>query len=384
MEVSERAGHLELQRIEPEPFYAFVPAPLPPKPPLNIDFELQELTEKANRALGRLDGITLLLPDPSLFLYMYVRKEAVFSSQIEGTQSSISDLLIYETKSVPGVPLDDVKEVSNYIAAMDHGLSRAKSGFPLSLRLIREMHEILLRGARGATKNPGEFRRSQNWVGGTRPGNAQFVPPPAHEVMNCLSDFEKFMHDEPVSFPLLIKAGLAHVQFETIHPFLDGNGRIGRLLITLMLCVEGALSEPLLYLSLYFKKNRSTYYDYLDRVRKGGDWEGWLKFYLTGIIEVAAEATNTTTRLNDLFNSDRLKIQNLKRAAPSAFAVFELLKQKAVISIQQAEKELGLTKPTVASALSNLIGLGIVDEVTGKQRDRRFLYARYLSILSED
>lgn len=384
MKVSERAGRLELQRVEPKPFYAFIPASLPPNPSLDIGLELQDLLEKANRGLGRLDGITLLLPDTLLFLYMYVRKEAVLSSQIEGTQSSISDLLIYETKGVPGVPIDDVKEVSNYIAAMDHGLSRVKGGFPLSLRLIREMHGILLRGSRGATKNPGEFRRSQNWVGGSRPGNAQFVPPPANEVMNCLSDFEKYLHDEPVKFPLLIKAGLAHVQFESIHPFLDGNGRIGRLLITLMLCIGGALSEPLLYLSLFFKQNRSTYYDYLERVRTDGDWEGWLKFYLTGIAEVSEEASKTARQIIELFKGDHLKIQSMKKAAPSAFSVFEILKQKAVISIPQAEKDLRLTRPTIASALANLIKLGIVKEITGKQRDRRFVYENYLSILSKD
>jgi len=234
--------------------------------------------EKANRALGRLDGMTLLLPDASLFLYFYVRKEALLSSQIEGTQSSFNDLLLYESDETPGVPLDDVREVSNYVAAMDHGLSRLRGGFPLSLRLIREIHEILLSKGRGSDKGPGEFRRTQNWVGGTRPGTANFVPPPPESLMDCLGALEKFLHNDPVPTPLLIKAALAHVQFETIHPFLDGNGRLGRLLITFLLCAEGALTEPILYLSLYFKTHRSQYYDWLQKVRIDGDWEGWLGF----------------------------------------------------------------------------------------------------------
>ena len=231
-----------------ESYRAFLPAPLPPSPPLQLDEEHHDLMEKANRALGRLDGMTLLLPDASLFLYFYVRKEALLSSQIEGTQSSFNDLLLYESEEVPGVPLDDVREVSNYVAAMSHGLNRLRGGFPLSLRLIREIHEILLAKGRGSNNEPGEFRRSQNWIGGTRPGNVAFVPPPPETLQESLGALERFLHNDPVFTPLLIKAALAHVQFETIHPFLDGNGRLGRLLITFLLCAEGAIAEPILYL----------------------------------------------------------------------------------------------------------------------------------------
>ncbi len=246
-------GDYILSTTMPETFLAFVPRPLPPVPPLQLDGNLYDLIERANRALGRLDGVTTLLPEPSLFLYFYVRKEALLSSQIEGTQSSFSDLLLYEIEEAPGVPLDDVQEVSRYVAALNHGLARLREGFPLSLRLIREIHQVLLSEGRGSERTPGEFRRTQNWVAGTRPGNALFVPPPPTEVMSCLGAMEKFLHDQPVRTPVLIKAALSHVQFETIHPFLDGNGRLGRLLITFLLCAEGALSEPLLYLSLYFK-----------------------------------------------------------------------------------------------------------------------------------
>ena len=263
-----------------ESYRAFLPAPLPPSPPLRLDEEHHDLMEKANRALGRLDGMTLLLPDPSLFLYFYVRKEALLSSQIEGTQSSFNDLLLYESEEVPGVPLDDVQEVSSYVAAMTYGLDRLRGGFPLSLRLIREIHEILLAKGRGSNKEPGEFRRSQNWIGGTRPGNAAFVPPPPETLQDSLGSLERFLHNDPVFTPLLIKAALAHVQFETIHPFLDGNGRLGRLLITFLLCAEGAITEPILYLSLYFKTHRQEYYDWLQKVRSEGNWEGWLKFFL--------------------------------------------------------------------------------------------------------
>ena len=256
---------------------AFVPHLLPPDPPLVLDAEIQELVEKAMLALGRLDGLTTALPDPTLFLYSYIRKEAVLSSQIEGTQSSLSDLLLFEVEGVSGVPLDDVQEVSNYVAAMSYGLKRLEE-LPLSLRLLKEIHGVLLAKGRGSKQEPGEFRRSQNWVGGTRPGNAKFVPPPADHLLECLGALEKFLHNDPVKTPLLIKAALAHVQFETIHPFLDGNGRLGRLLITFLFCAEGTLSEPLLYLSLYFKQYREQYYDLLQSVRLTGDWEAWLRF----------------------------------------------------------------------------------------------------------
>ena len=269
-------------------YEAYVPAPLPPVPPLEIDAELADLHEKANRAIGRLDGLASLLPDTQLFIYLYVRKEALLSSQIEGTQSSLSDRLMYESDEVPGVPVDDVQEVSCYVAAMEYGLKRIREGFPLSLRLIREVHGELLHSGRGAGKQPGEFRQSQNWLGGGRPSLATFVPPPPEKLMECLDSFEKFLHLSPAPAPLLIKAAMAHVQFETIHPFLDGNGRLGRLLITLLLCSEGALAEPILYLSLYFKTYRRDYYEWLQRVREQGDWEGWIKFFLQGVIDTAS------------------------------------------------------------------------------------------------
>ncbi len=367
-----------------ESFRAFVPNPLPPAPPLRLEDRDHDLIEKANRALGRLDGITTLLPDVSLFLYFYVRKEAVLSSQIEGTQSSFSDLLMHEEHLAPGVPLDDVQEVSNYVAAMNHGLKRLREdNFPLSLRLIREMHEVLLAKGRGSDKAPGQFRRSQNWLGGTRPGNARFVPPPPDRVAECMSDLEKFLHDQPQRTPALIKAALAHVQFETIHPFLDGNGRLGRLLITLILCAEGAIQQPLLYLSLFFKQHRMEYYDRLDAVRLKGDWLGWLRFFLEGVRETARQAADTAGRILSLFDEDRRKVENLGRKAVSAHRVHDLLQRHPITTIRSATKQLNLTAPTVRSAIESLEQLGIVREITGKQRDRIYVYDRYVKILDE-
>ena len=362
---------------------AFIPPPLPPKPPLQLDEKHYDLMERANRALGRLDGVTALLPDTSLFLYFYVRKEALLSSQIEGTQSSFSDLLLFESKETPGVPIEDVQEVSNYVAAMRHGLKRIRGGFPLSLRLIREIHEILLSKGRGADKTPGEFRRSQNWVGGTRPSNALFVPPPPEKIIDLMGDLEKFLHDEPVRMPLLIKAALIHVQFETIHPFLDGNGRLGRLLITFLLCTEGALSEPILYLSLYFKTHRQEYYDLLQKVRTDGIWEQWLEFFLTGILETAEQATSAAKSILKLFEKDRAKIETLGRPAGSALRVHQFMQNKPIISVTMAAKALGVTEPTVRSSLAHLEKLRIVREMTGRQRNRLFVYDKYLDILDE-
>jgi len=269
-------------------------------------------------ALGRLDGVRAIAPDTSLFLYMYVRKEALLSSQIEGTQSSLSDLLLYENDEAPGAPIDDVEEVSTYVAALNHGLQRMTGGFPLSTRLIREMHGILLATGRGSTKQPGEFRSSQNWIGGTRPGNALFVPPPPSDVPDLMSDLERFLHEPTSGLPAIVKAGLAHVQFETIHPFLDGNGRLGRLLITLYLCTEGILQEPLLYVSLYLKANRATYYDLLQEVRTEGRWEVWLEFFLKGVRDVASQAHDAAREISRLFADDLEKTKSLGRAAPTA------------------------------------------------------------------
>jgi Fic family protein len=361
-----------------EPCHAFVPAPLPPIPAVTWD---ASLFQRASVAVGRLSGVTSLLPDPYLFLYSYIRKEAVLSSQIEGTQSTLSELLLFENDFVAGVPIDDVQEVSSYVAAVDHGLQRLREGFPLSMRLLREIHGVLLAKGRGAEKQPGEFRRSQNWIGGSRPGNALFVPPPPEQVGECLGSLEKFLHDE--NTPSLIRAALAHVQFETIHPFLDGNGRIGRLLITLLLCHDGVLPAPMLYLSLYLKQKRATYYELLQRVREVGDWEIWLNFFLQGIAETAEQAAETVGRLLRLFEADRVRIYKLGRSAGSAPRVHEFLQKQPVASSMRLVKELSLSKPTANAALMQLVQLGIITEITGQQRNRVFAYKDYLRILSE-
>jgi Fic family protein len=372
-------GEVLRRRTGEEEFQLFVPRSLPLLP----DTEISDLLEMANRALGRIDGLATLLPDRSLFLYFYVRKEAVLSSQIEGTQSSISELLLYESEGAQGTPFDDVREVSRYVSALDHGLARIREGFPLSLRLIREIHAVLLSDGRGSEKTPGEFRRSQNWVGGTRPGNALYVPPPPEEVIPCMGALEKYLHDDPVRTPTLLKAALSHVQFETIHPFLDGNGRVGRLLITLILCAEGALSEPLLYLSLYFKENRQEYYDLLQRVRIEGDWESWLRFFLTGVVATAEQATTTARRILDLFDRDRERIATLGRAPASLLRVHDFLRRTPLAGAPQISKALRISAPTVATALARLGELGIVRERSGRKWGRLYAYGEYLSILGE-
>src|SRR5690606_9743653 len=342
---------------------AFVPPPLPPEPPIDV-LALLERLSLAERALGRLDGITMLLPRQELFLYMYVRKEAVLSSQIEGTQSTLTDLLRFETEAQTGQPVDDIREVSNYVDAMMYGLERLKD-LPLSLRLIREMHGRLLQGGRGGSKNPGAFRQSQNWIGGTRPGNALFVPPPVTELDACLTALEAFMHEDQSRLPAIIKAGLLHVQFETIHPFLDGNGRIGRLLVTLYLCVHGALRRPLLYLSLYLKTHRADYYRLLQEVRERGAWESWLEFFLDGVAETANQAFDAATRIVDLFKADRNRITGESDRPGSALRVHELLQQQPFLTAGQLVEHTGLSMPTVNAALADLERLGIVEEVTG-------------------
>jgi len=361
---------------------AFVPKPLPPEPALKLDVEIQHLVERAMLALGRLDGLATVLPEPAIFIYSYVRKEAVLSSQIEGTQSSLSDLLLFEMEGLAGVPLDDVQEVSNYVAAMNYGLERLKE-LPLSFRLLKEIHKVLLAKGRGSKKEPGEFRRSQNWVGGTRPGNAIFVPTPPDHLGECLGALEKFLHNDPVKTPLLIKAALAHVQFETIHPFLDGNGRLGRLLITFLFCAEGALREPLLYLSLYFKQHRQQYYDLLQSVRLNGDWEAWLRFFLTGVEETANQAAQTARSLMQLAAANEKRTQAIGKAAGSALRVHRLLQTQPIISVAIASKELSLSPPTVTAALGHLQKLGIVHETTGRNYGRLYAYTEYLKILNE-
>lgn len=375
-------GHYEIASVGGEKIRAFVPNPLPPHPPLVLSGGLQSQMETALLALGRLDAISTLLPDTTLFLYTYVRKEAVLSSQIEGTQSSLSDLLLFELNEMPGVPLDDVAEVSSYVAALSHGLDRLRGGFPLSNRLIREIHEILLSRGRGSGKDPGEFRNSQNWIGGTRPGNAVFVPPPHLIVPECMSQLEHFLHQDNDGLSTLVRAALAHVQFETIHPFLDGNGRVGRLLITFLLCYARVLREPLLYLSLYFKQHRNAYYELLDQVRRDGDWEAWLAFFFEGVRQVSEEAILTAQRLEEMFRQDRLRVEGTGRRAGSALRAHESLKSRPIQSIASVSKSAGISFPAASSAMDTLIELGIVRELTGKRRDRVFVYKRYLDILS--
>lgn len=361
---------------------AFVPAPLPPRPPIDWTPELRSKFDQALLALGRLDSVSTLLPDTSLFLYMYVRKEAVLSSMIEGTQSSLSDLLLFELDQKPGVPLDDVREVSNYVAALDHGLRLLEEGLPLSLRLFREIHGVLLTKGRGSHQTPGEFRRSQNWIGGTRPGNAAFVPPPAEVVLECMSKLELFLHDQPEPTPVLLKAALAHVQFETIHPFLDGNGRLGRLLTALLLYEQKVLRDPMLYLSLYFKTHRQVYYALLNHVRMTGDWEAWLDFFAEAVIVTATQAVETARQLLDMSNRDRDKISGLGRAAASTLQVHRALMEHPIATSASLVEKTGITPATVNKALRHLEQLGIVKELTARKRNRLFSYAGYIGIMS--
>ncbi|HEX5323028.1 MAG TPA: Fic family protein [Capsulimonadaceae bacterium] len=377
-------GEWRVNHSPTESFKAFVPFDLPPRPSLQIDGPMQDLIEQANRALGRLDGIAMLLPDRPLFLYFYVRKEAVLSSQIEGTQSSLSDLLLFENHEIPGVPVDDVQEVSNYVAALNHGLKRLRDDdFPLSSRLIKELHRILLSSGRGSHFTPGEFRTTQNWIQGSRPGNALYVPPPPDVVPEKIGALDKFIHDETQRTPALIKAALAHVQFETIHPFHDGNGRIGRLLIPLLLVSEGALQEPLLYLSLYFKTNKQRYYDLLQGVRFHGQWEDWLAFFLEGVRDTADTAALTAQRILQLFEHDIRKIEILGRGAGTAIRIHQLLQKHPVFTVRTVMDALGLTHQGASKTLKKLIALGIIAEPVKKSRAHLFGYKEYLRILSE-
>jgi Fic family protein len=376
-----RSGRFQTQP-GPEPFSFFIPSPLPPaNPPLDSS-RLQNKVEKAALALGKLDGVSLLLPNHELFLYSYIRKEAVLSSQIEGTQSTISDLILFENDIMPGVPTDDVIEVANYVKAMNYGLQRL-TDFPLSLRLIKEIHRVLLDGARGSSKSPGEFRTSQNWVYGSRPGNAKYVPPPPHEILPALDAGEKFLHNNPVETQPLIKAGLAHAQFETIHPFLDGNGRIGRLLITFILCAEKVIDKPLLYLSLYFKQNKQAYYDALQAIRVEGDWERWMCFYLDGVEKTSLQAFDTAKRLITLFEQNDCEIKKLNRQCGTAFRIHDELKKNPIITIPRMAKELKMSFPAIDRATKNLERMGILKEISGKQRDRVYIYGSFLKILNE-
>jgi len=376
-------GRFEVTRVGGEDVRAFVPNPLRPDPPLELSGDRLRLLERATLALGRLDSVTTLLPDPQLFLYAYVRREAVLSSQIEGTQSSLSDLLLFELDEAPGVPIDDVIAVSSYVAALEHGTARLRGGFRLSNRLIREMHEQLLARGRGSEKQPGAFRRSQNWIGGTRPGNAHFVPPPPSLVSDLMSALERTFHDANGRDPVLVSAALTHAQFETIHPFLDGNGRIGRLLIPLQLHDAGILQQPLLYLSQYFKQHRDAYYRLLDRIRTTGDWEAWLDFFLEGVVTTATGAVETARRLVTLLQEDTTRVQNTTRGGATTLRVLRSLHERPIITLKEVSRRSGLSFPTSAKAMTALTNIGVVRELTGYRRNRVFAYDAYLSILGE-
>ncbi|MDE2796788.1 MAG: Fic family protein [Gemmatimonadota bacterium] len=379
----ESTGTYETTTAPGEPVRAFIPHPLPPKPAINPRQTLGYLLESAAAALGRLDAVTDLLPDAPLFTYGHIRKEAILCSQIEGIHATLTDLTLHEAGRSPTTNPTDTLETSNLVTALNHGLDRLRSGFPLSNRLLREMHAVLLASERGATRMPGQFRRSQNWIGGSRPGNAIFVPPPPHHIHHCMADLERFIHDPDDGLPVLVKAGLAHVQFETIHPFLDGNGRMGRLLITLMLFDAGLLREPLLYLSLHFKRKRSTYYQLLNDTRRTGDWEAWLRFFLEGVREVAEAAVATARTASETIRDDRSQIGHQGRRAASALRVHHSLVERPVGDIARLASRTGLSAPTVAAALRLLEKLGIVREITGRQRGRVYTYERYLAVLRE-
>jgi len=365
-------------------YRAFLPAPLPPDPPLRI-YDLQAPLAEASHALGRLDGSVLTLPDPDLFVLMYVRKEAVLSSQIEGTQSSLQDLLAAEARIFSPDRPADVREVINYVHAMNYGLERL-AALPVSVRLIREIHERLLKGVRGSRLTPGELRRSQNWIGpgGCTLNEATFVPPPPDVVPQALSDLERFLHEKD-DLPVLVKVGLAHAQFETIHPFLDGNGRVGRLLITFLLCERGVLHKPVLYLSHYFKRYRQQYYDRLQAVRDAGDWERWLGFFLRGVIDVSAQAAETARRIQALRERRREQItQAFGRAAGNGLKVLEQLFRTPIINVKKVQTITKTEFPAANQLVQRLVHLGVLKEITGQARNRQFLFEEYVRLFAED
>ncbi len=367
-----------------EGYRAFIPNPLPPVPEIIMDQEMWNLLSQADRALGRLDGATDALPNPDLFVFMYIRKEAVLSSQIEGTQASLIDVLEFESQALQPDNPQDVAEVVNYISAINYGLERLKE-LPVSLRLIREIHQELMKGVRGAERNPGEFRRSQNWIGagGCSLAEASYVPPPPHEMLQALDNLEKFLHS-PQPMPTLIKVGLAHAQFETIHPFLDGNGRTGRLLITFLLCEQNILQRPLLYISYYFKKYRSEYYDRLQAVRDSGNWEGWLKFFLRGVYEVAQEAAATARKIVNLKEEHRqLVLNTMGRRSGNAIALLESLYFRPIFTVEHAEAITNLSYPNANTLIKDLSDIGLLQEITGQKRNRAFSYAPYLAVFRD-
>ncbi len=365
---------------------AFIPDPLPPQPPLQLDNRLQSRINLAMLALGRLDAISVLLPDARLFLYSYVRKEAVMSSRIEGTQSSLSDLMLYEMDGVPGVPMHDVQEVSCYVSALELGVRRIREGQPIAFRLLTELHQALMTSGRGINKGPGEFRQNQVWIGGHRADEAIFVPAPANELANCWAELERFLNDVPEATDPLIKAALAHVQFETIHPFMDGNGRLGRLLIPLILVAANVLSEPLLYLSVFFKKHRQVYYDRLQQVRISGDWESWLLFFVDAVAETANQAVNTAQQLKQLRQVDRDRLSSLGRMAPSAQQVLDVLFEYPIANINTLVKHGNISAATAGKVMDKLAQpeLALVRELTGQKRNRVFAYSAYIEILNQE
>ena len=365
---------------------AFIPDPLPPQPPLQLDNRLQSRINLAMLALGRLDAISVLLPDARLFLYSYVRKEAVMSSRIEGTQSSLSDLMLYEMDGVPGVPMHDVQEVSCYVSALELGVRRIREGQPIAFRLLTELHQALMTSGRGINKGPGEFRQNQVWIGGHRADEAIFVPAPANELANCWAELERFLNDVPEATDPLIKAALAHVQFETIHPFMDGNGRLGRLLIPLILVAANVLNEPLLYLSVFFKKHRQVYYDRLQQVRISGDWESWLLFFVDAVAETANQAVNTAQQLKQLRQVDRDRLSSLGRMAPSAQQVLDVLFEYPIANINTLVKHGNISAATAGKVMDKLAQpeLALVRELTGQKRNRVFAYSAYIEILNQE
>jgi Fic family protein len=379
---SNRAGRYVLQ---PNGYRAFIPVGLPPDPPIQIDDSIQTLLSQADRAVGRLDGSVQTLPDPDLFVFMYVRKEAVLSSQIEGTQSSLDDVLKAEAQILDPNRPRDVAEVLNYVAAMNYGLDRLGS-LPVSVRLVREIHERLLRNVRGSDRTPGELRRSQNWIGpaGCTLDDAVFVPPPPKEVPQALSDWERFLHTR-AAMPTLIQIGVAHAQFETIHPFLDGNGRVGRLLVTFLLCERGVLAKPVLYLSHFFRRRRDRYYSLLQAVRDAGDWESWIEFLLQGIAKVASEATATIRQIVDLREAHReLIAERFGRVAGNGIRVLETLFSKPIISVNDIKTITGTTYTAANDLMNRLVRHGLLQEITGQARNRRFRYGDYVRIFTEE
>ncbi|HUX79266.1 MAG TPA: Fic family protein [Alphaproteobacteria bacterium] len=369
-------------KIQGESYKTYIPGKLSPH---LIDVsKLYSLLDKATLSMGKLDAMSDFIPDINLFIYLYVRKEALLSSQIEGTQSSLADIFLHESDLSSISPLEDVEEVTNYILAINYALKRTREDkFPISLRLIKEIHQVLLKGTRGSTKNPGEFRSSQNWIGGSRPGNAIFVPPPPDQVMELMGDLEKFLYDENNKLPFLIKIAMFHVQFESIHPFLDGNGRLGRLLITLLLCDWSYLRNPVLYLSYYFKLHRQKYYDFLQSVRQQGNWEEWIEFFLKAIISSAEEGTYAAQRLQQVLEKSLLQIQSLGKSSESALQVFEFMKRHPVTAVPYISHSLNMSPHTVTRALKNMKKIGIIREITGKKRGKIYTFHTYLDILEE-